>query len=825
MVKALIIVESPAKIKTLQKFLGKDYIFASSIGHIRDLPQKGLGVDVDADFEPSYEVLAEKKDVVKKLKEAAKKVDVVYLSPDPDREGEAIAWHIAAILPPKTPIKRTAFNSITKDAVQEALAHPEEINQALVDAQQARRILDRLVGYKLSPLLGRKLGRRSGVSAGRVQSVALMLVVIREKEIEAFIPVEYWNVGAYLTLDQETKPFFASLYSVDGKKWQKEAKGKKNITLLSNKESADAVVSKLEKAQYTIVSVDKKEKKKNPSPPFITSTLQQEASRHFRFASARTMSTAQRLYEGVNGSEGLITYMRTDSVRIAPEALGQARGFIQKKYGEKYLPEKPRTFSKKKTAQDAHEAIRPTNLSNTPEKVRGLLTHDQYQLYTLIYKRFIASQMNPAIYDTISADIETDQNIVLRATGSTLKFDGFLALYQEREDDEETQDGENRLPPLEEGQKPKLDHISSEQAFTKPPPRFTEASLVKELEKSGIGRPSTYAPIMQKIQRREYTTKENGRLQPTELGRVITDFLQTNFEDVMDVRFTASLEDALELVAENKKEWKSVLKEFWTQFTPTYEKAEKEAFIPKLETDLECPKCGKPLLKIFAKSRYFYGCSAYPDCDYRASLEERTFNKEDFAENFNWDQLCPLCKEGMQVRFGRFGPFLGCSKYPDCKGIINIPKKGEEIINHTNLPDCPAIGCDGKIVARKSRFGKTFFSCSNYPDCDVIINEVDKLAAKYQDHPKTPYVKKAGGRKGRGGSLTPSKELAAVIGKEKVSRGQATKKIWEYIKKHDRQDPNDKRTILPDDLLAAVFGSKEPISMFKIAGFLAKNLK
>lgn len=827
--KALIIVESPAKIKTLKKFLGKNYIFASSLGHVRDLPQKGFGIDVEQDFEPQYEILPDKKEVIAKLKKAAKECDVVYLSPDPDREGEAIAWHIAALLPPKTVIKRTAFNSITKDAVIDAIAHPEEINLALVNAQQARRLLDRIVGYKVSPILARKIQRRSGVSAGRVQSVALKLVVDREKEIEAFKPVEYWNLGALLRDGEPSKEFHARLYSFEGKKWEKEPVEGKEFFLISSKEIADQIAARLENAVYHVSRVDKKEKKRHPEPPFITSTLQQEASRHYRFSASRTMSIAQSLYEGIDlgneGSEGLITYMRTDSVRLAPESLEQARAYIQKEFGKAYLPEKPRAYTSKKAAQDAHEAIRPTNLSHHPDHIKKYLTKDQSLLYELIWKRFIASQMNSAVYDTVSADIATDQNIILRATGSTIKFRGFLALYEEKQDEET--ETESILPPLKEGLNLHLIKVTSEQAFTKPPPRFTEASLVKELEKSGVGRPSTYASIMNKIQSRDYTIKENLRLKPTELGRVIAQFLEDNFKQIMNVGFTAEMEDTLELVAANKKEWKSVIQEFWSQFIPTVETAEKEAFVPKLMTDIDCPKCGSKLQKIWSKSRYFYGCSRYPDCDYTTSSEELHFNKEDYAEGFDWDQSCPLCKGNMKLRFGKFGPFLGCSNYPECRGIINIPKKGEEIISTENASPCPAIGCNGKIIARRSRYGKTFYSCTNFPDCDVIVNALSELSSKYHDHPKTAYkkgAKRGGGKKGGRGKLTPSKALAAVIGNETVTRGEATKKIWAYIKEYHLQDPNDKRKIVPDEKLEVVFGSKEPISMFQLAGILGQHL-
>ena len=708
----------------------------------------------------------------------------------------------------------------------DALDHPEEIDLALVNAQQARRLLDRIVGYKISPILARKLQQRSGVSAGRVQSVALKLVVDREKEIEAFKPVEYWNLGALLQNGDPKQTFPARLHTIDGKKWEKEPVEGKKVEIINNKKDADAVVARLEKAKYSVTKVKKKEKRRNPEPPFITSTLQQEASRHYRFGASRTMSIAQSLYEGVDldteGAEGLITYMRTDSVRLAPEALKEARSFISSHYGKEHLPEKARNYTTKKSAQDAHEAIRPTNINHPPEVVKKYLTRDQYVLYELIWNRFIASQMNSAIYDTVSVAITTDQEITLRATGSTMKYKGFLLVYEEKRDEEGDAENPN-LPPLKENQLLELVKVTSEQAFTKPPPRFTEASLVKELEKSGIGRPSTYASIMGKIQSRYYTTKENQRLKPTELGCVIAQFLEDNFQQIMNVSFTSEMEDTLELIAGGKKEWKAVIREFWEQFIPTVEIAEKEAYVPKIETDIDCPKCGKAKLqKIWSKARYFYGCADYPECDYTTSLEELNFRKEDYAAGFNWEQPCPVCKGEMKVRHGRYGAFLGCLRYPECKGIINIPREGETL---EETPPCPAIGCDGKIISRRSRFGKIFYSCTNFPDCDVIVNEIAQLKEKYPNHPKTKYEKKkGGGGRGAQAKLKPSKVLAAVIGEEEVTRGEAIKKIWIHIKANNLQDPSDKRMILPDEALAAVFETEDAVSMFRIAGLLSKHL-
>jgi len=870
--KSLIIVESPAKIKTLKKFLGPSFIFESSLGHIRDLPEKEFGIDIEHDFEPKYTIMPDKQEVINKLKNAAKQCDTVYLSPDPDREGEAIAWHITQVLPADTNIKRVSFNSITKEAVLKALKQPRDIDQPLVNSQQARRLLDRIVGYKISPLLNRRIqrGREGFVSAGRVQSVALKLVVDREKEIQAFKPVEYWNLAAILKPESDERSFRAGLYSVDGKRVEKEATPEKEATIINNKEIADAILNRMKNSPYRVISVERKEKRRNPVPPFITSTLQQEASRHHGYSSAKTMNIAQTLYEGIDmgkdGAEGLITYMRTDSVRIVPEAIEEARQYILKQYGPEFLPPQPKQYSTQKSAQDAHEAIRPTSLQFPPEKIQQYLTKEQFQLYQLIWRRFLASQMMPAVYDTVSADIDAGNHIIVRATGSVIKFQGFLAVYEEKRDDEEKDEESRMLPNLTEDQLLNLIDLTSEQSFTRPPPRYTEASLVKELEKSGIGRPSTYATIMNKIQSREYTIKESARLKPTELGFVIAQMLETSFQQIMNVGFTAAMEDSLESVAENRKEWKDLIREFWEQFSPTLAIAEKEAFVPKVMTDIDCPKCGSKLQKIWSKSKYFYGCSRYPDCDFSAPLEEISFNKDDYASDFDWEQKCPLCKSPMKIRHGRFGTFLGCTDYPNCKGIVNIPKKGEAVISLQDMPQCPAIDCTGHMTARKSRFGKTFFSCSTFPECDVIVNDLNQLQTKYPEHPRTPYVKKPKktgaktkgetGEKGEKGGKTAkakaagsakttkakaaapktkrastakpsqlSPELSAVVGTNELPRGEVIRKVWDYIKAKELQDPQNKRLIRPDTLLAKVFGTQEPLDMFKLAGILGKHLK
>lgn len=829
--KPLVIVESPAKIKTLKKFLGAKYNLASSVGHIRDLPESEFGIDTEHNFKPTYVNLPEKKDVIDKLKKLAKTSDMVYLCPDPDREGESIAWHIAEILPKGTKYKRVTFNSITKNTVLEALKHPRNIDHALVNAQQARRLLDRIVGYKISPILSKKIKRgRSGTSAGRVQSVALKFIVDREREIEAFQPTEYWTIKASLKRNQKEKPFEAILYSIDGRKIEKEDADNKHTCQIKHEKRARELEQRLKKSKFEVTKVERKEKKRHPVPPFITSTLQQEAARHFGFAVSRTMSIAQSLYEGIDmgdeGTEGLITYMRTDSVQVVQEALHSARAFIEKHLGKKYLPEKPRIYASKKSAQEAHEAIRPTNLYHPPEQVKRYLTTDQFKIYQLIWKRFIASQMESAVYDTVSADIEAN-GLLLRTSGSIIKFPGFLALYEEKEDLLESQEDKSHLlPELKEKEDLLLHDVSADQSFTKPPPRYTEASLVKELEKSGIGRPSTYASIMNKIHSREYTSKEKNTLKPTELGKIIAAMLEENFPAIMNVGFTAAMEDDLELVAEDKREWSSLLKEFWKAFIPMVKEAEKSATVPKIKTDKKCPKCKHPLLKIWSKDKYFYGCSNYPDCDFTSPLEMLEFKKEDYAEDFDWDQKCPKCGADMKLKHGKFGAFLGCSSYPKCQGIVNIPKKGEKVVSLEDSPPCIAVGCDGKIIPRKTRFGKTFYSCSNYPECDVVVNDPSEMEKKYgKKHPKTAFVKRPKGERGVKRKYEISEELQAVVGNGPLTRGDIIKKTWDYIKEHKLQNPKNKREIVPDAKLAKVFRSKEKIDMMKLSGVLGSHIK
>ena len=873
MAKPLIIVESPAKIKTLKKFLGESYNFASSVGHIRDLPEKEFGIDIDHDFEPTYETMKDKQQVVKDLKEAAKKSSMIYLSPDPDREGEAIAWHIREILPKGMTIKRVSFNAITKQAVQDALKEPREIDMSLVHAQQARRILDRLVGYSISPILNRRIqrGKSGTLSAGRVQSVALKLVVMREKEILAFVPKEYWTIEANLQKEDE-KPFLAHLHAVDGVKVEKELIDGKEVYLVDNQKRAEDLVKEIEQQSFIVEKIERKEKKRYPVPSFITSTLQQEASRHYGFSSNRTMNIAQTLYEGVDlgadGPEGLITYMRTDSVRVEMEAIKESRNYIKGQIGEEYLPAEPIFYATKKSAQDAHEAIRPTSVYRTPQMVQPFLTVDQFKLYQLIWKRFVASQMLPAIYDTISLDIGAGR-FLFRASGSIQKFSGYLVLYQEKEDEENLENDEKKLPNLTEKDILALLNLNREQSFTRPPPRYSEASLVKELEKSGIGRPSTYASIMNKIQNREYTTKEQGRLKPTELGFVISDLLDVNFNEIMKIDFTSKMEDDLEEVAENKKEWRDVVKHFWHHFFPTLEEAKKSFFVPKIQTEIACPKCSEGLLqKVWSRSKYFYGCNRYPDCDFTSPVEEFHFDRQEFNPDFDWNQKCPNCGSEMKVRHGKFGPFLGCTTYPDCKGIINIPKKGEEVVAADELPACPAIGCSGQVVMRRSRFGKPFYSCSTFPECDVIGNSVEQLEEKYPNHPRTAYVKKEKGRKkgAKGSEEKPKKgskkavkstdekpkktatksaakkapaekkkravkpvhlsdSIKEFLGVETATRQEVLKEVWRYIKESDLQDKKNKRRIVPDAKLGKLLGENEPFDMMQIAKLLSQHFQ
>jgi DNA topoisomerase-1 len=775
LLKSLVIVESPAKAKTIQKYLGKGFSVEASLGHVKDLPKSTLGVDTDDEFATDYIVIPGKEKVLAKLKKMALGMDAIYLAPDPDREGEAIAAHLAGELdtnghgkkakkkkkkdevegPPR--IQRVTFNEITKRAVQAAFEHPRAIDQNLVDAQQARRVLDRLVGYQVSPLLWDKV--RRGLSAGRVQTVALRLIVEREREIKAFEKKEYWTIDAHLAASKPSS-FDARFVG----------KGEEKIEV-TNGEDAEKIRAALEKADWFVRSVEKKERRRNAAPPFTTSKLQQDSSRKLRFSVKRTMMIAQRLYEGVElgeeGLVGLITYMRTDSTRVAPEAIQEVREYVGKEYGAAYLPETPNTYKEKKEAQAAHEAIRPTSAMRHPDQVKQYLKEDEFKVYKLIWQRFVASQIMPAVFDQTTVDIDAKskaETFWFRVTGSVLKFDGFLRVYEESKEgkDEEDEELKHKLPALEAGQKLTLKELKPEQHFTEPPPRYNEASLVKELEERGIGRPSTYSAILSTIQERQYVQKLGGKFTPTEIGLVVTDLLVENFRDIFDVAYTAHLEEELDDIEEGKEKWTDTLAEFYKKFTKDLKYAEKHMEnIKRMEkpTDEKCENCGAPLVIKWGKHGSFYACSTYdkedpntckftkenpinlPDLD-SADVQETT--QEEYCENCGrvmvlkrgrfgqfmactgypdckttrrldqgkkvpdipLDELCPKCGRNMMIRHGRFGEFTACSGYPECKYV-------KQNFIGVKCPDCK----DGELVEKRARKGNTFYGCGNYPKC------------------------------------------------------------------------------------------------------------
>ncbi len=703
--KSLIIVESPAKVKTIKKFLGSGYMVEASVGHIRDLPTREIGVDEENDFAPRYQTIEGKEKVVQALQNAAAKADTVYLAPDPDREGEAIAWHVAEILKEShKPLKRIQFNEITSRAVQEALAHPRELNEDLFNAQQARRILDRLVGYKISPLLWKKIKR--GISAGRVQSVALRLISEREEEREAFVPVEYWVFKAMLS--GNTPPAFkAELFKVEGKK-----------PVIPDAATADALEAAIRSHPFTVQSVEEKQRKRQPLPPFITSTLQQSANQRLGYPSKRTMNIAQRLYEGLElgerGTTALITYMRTDSVRIADDAKKAAATYIEEKWGKDYLAPggKGRAFKGKAGAQDAHEAIRPVDVTLAPDDVKAFLAPDQYQLYRLIWSRFVASQMAPAEFHDTTVTIENG-NILWRSKGERLLFPGFLAAFPRGREEEVAE-----LPPLAKGEPLVLEQLSKEQKFTQPAPRFSEASLVRELEEQGIGRPSTYASIISTLQDREYVRLEDKHFIPTDLGRVVSDHLRSHFKTLMDVGFTASMEEKLDNVAEGKQDWVALLKEFNADFNPTLLAAQQAMSQVKggIDANLPCPECGKPLMVKFGRSGSFLACSGYPACTFTSDCA-RDEKGQILIQPRSKPELekvgeCPRCGSDLVVRKSRTGSrFIACTGYPKCD--YSAPFS-------TNVP-CPRPGCEGVLVEKSSKRGKIFYSCSTYPQCDYAL--------------------------------------------------------------------------------------------------------
>jgi len=706
MPKSLFIVESPAKAKTLSKYLGGGFVVRATVGHIKDLPADSLGVKPDKGFAPSFRVIQGKSKVISAIRSAAQGVDEVYLASDPDREGEAIAWHVAEEIQKEfkgnncPEFKRVLLHEITKTGLKKALSEAGKLDRDRYESQLARRILDRLVGYELSPLLWKKVS--GGLSAGRVQSVAVALVVDREREIQAFVPQEYWVITADLEGVNPPK-FQARLIKVDGEK-----------ALLPDEATARPLLDHLRTVPWAVLDVQREEKKKYSPPPFITSTLQQDAHRIFRFTTKRTMALAQQLYEGVDmggmGTHGLITYMRTDSVRVSEEALHAVRGFIDSTFGARYVPSSPNRFRNKKSAQDAHEAIRPTSMEFTPDKVAGYLDKDQARLYGLIWNRFVASQMAPAVFDVTEVTIRAGDRWLFQATGKVLLFDGFLALYRDFESDD---DAAGALPPLNPGESLRLLDINGEQRFTQPPSRFTEGTLVKELEKKGIGRPSTYATILSTIQDKQYVERDKGKFAPTELGFVVTDLLRANFPDVMDVGFTAQMEEELDRVEEGAEKREELLEKFWSGFKTALDTARTNMRSVKKEpekTDVKCPKCGSAMVIRFGRRGAFLACSAFPECRTTMAFERGGDGAPKAVEEVISPEKCELCGANMVLRQGRFGKFWACTTYPKCKGTRPYS---------TNLP-CPREGCGGTLIEKLSKKKTTFHRCSNYPKCDFV---------------------------------------------------------------------------------------------------------
>ncbi len=780
MSKSLVIVESPAKAKTINKYLGKDYTVEATIGHIKDLPKNEIGVELKhRTFEPDLIVIPGKEKVVDRLKKLAAKSESVYLAPDPDREGEAIAAHLAEELSKvvkKNAIHRVTFNEITPKAVRDAFQHARQIDSHLVDAQTTRRVLDRIVGYQVSPLLWDKV--RRGLSAGRVQTVAVRLIVEREREIKAFNPVEYWTIDADLEAQKST-PFTARFVGIDGQRARVETV---DAPALPDQKITDEVVAQLKKAAWSVRSVERKERRRNSAAPFTTSKLQQDASRQLGFNVKRTMGVAQRLYEGVDiGGEtiGLITYMRTDSTRVAPEAIGAVRNWIKSNLGDNYLPESPNAFKSKKDAQDAHEAIRPTNVDLHPDEIRKYLSDEQYKLYRLIWRRFVASQMTPAVFDQTTVDIvaKAGRRYDFRVTGSVLRFDGYLKIYEEAKDkkDEDDEALSNKLPALNEGQPLTLRELKPEQHFTEPPPRYNEASLVKELEERGIGRPSTYSSIINTIQDREYVQKiggRSGRFVPTEIGTVVNDLLVKNFPYIFDTKYTARLEEELDDIEDGREKWTDLLKGFYGHFEEELKDASKHMEnIKRMEkpTDEKCPQCGSPLVLKWGKFGSFYACSSYDkkkkgSCDYtRENFEAKpNLALNDGQENEQEEEYCENCGRVMVLRNGPWGPFMACPGYnedPPCKTVRRLhqkqqqkppepidevcPKCGKQLVKRqgqygefiscSGYPKCKyikqntiGVKCpkchEGEIVEKKARRGNIFYGCENYPKCDFTAN-------------------------------------------------------------------------------------------------------
>ncbi len=693
--KNLIIVESPAKTKPLKKFLGERFMVEASVGHVKDLPERSLGVEIKNDFTPHYQIIKGKKKILDQLKARSEKADAVYLAPDPDREGEAIAWHIAQEIKKINPkIFRASFNEITKQAVLKGIEQAGEIDMNKVNAQQARRILDRLVGYKISPLLWKTLYR--GLSAGRVQSVALRIICEREEAIRNFVPQEYWSVTAILETEDK-KSFSAKLVKIDGKDFK-----------ISDQKEVEGICSDIKGKRFLVVKVVQEKKRRHPSPPYITSTLQQDAARRFSFSAQKTMQIAQKLYEGVElgekGAVGLITYMRTDSFRIAEVARKAATQLIRENYGREYLPSKPREYKSKKTAQEAHEAIRPTYVEYHPDKIKKFLSKDQFKLYQLIWNRFIASQMSSAVYNSTTVQIQAEKYL-FKAASTQLLFDGFLKIYQEAKEDNSEESEETKLPALKENEPLNLLRLVPEQHFTKPPARFSEASLIKELEENGIGRPSTYAQIVSTIKQRKYVELKNRKLFPTELGKTVNQILVENFPHLFDVKFTASMEEELDKIELGQEVWVKVLKDFYVPFQQNLEEVENnKSVLKKLtqqKTDQICDLCGSPMIIRWGRNGRFLACSAFPECKNTKPLPGDDNGK------LVSDQKCDLCEAPMMIKISRYGRFLSCSRYPECKFTRPL----------SIGVSCPQENCDGFLIERRTKKGRVFFGCSNYPKC------------------------------------------------------------------------------------------------------------
>lgn len=719
MSKNLVIVESPAKAKTINKYLGKDFVVVASYGHVRDLLPKEGAVDPDNDFKMKYQIIEKNQKHIDVITKAIKKADALYLATDPDREGEAISWHICEYLKEKKllkdkPVHRVVFHEITKRAILEAMDNPRELGTDLVDAQQARRALDFLVGFNLSPLLWKKI--RRGLSAGRVQSPALRMIVERELDIEKFDPKEYWTIEADVTKDDSAQFLGKLTY------YKSDKLSQFSINNETQAHEAGDTLTKISDGSLKVIKVDKRKRKRNPAPPFITSTLQQEASRKLGFTTQRTMRTAQQLYEGIDtgsGAIGLITYMRTDSVHLAQEAIDEIRSFIEQKYGAENRPDEPNAFkTKSKNAQEAHEAVRPTSISIEPSPIKEHLTKDQFKLYELIWKRTLACQMIHATINTMAVDMTAgnDENI-FRANGSAINTPGFMAVYQEDVDDAKASDDDKMLPDINEGDTINLLAIRTEQHFTEPPPRYSEASLVKSLEEHGIGRPSTYASIISTLQAREYVNLEKKRFRPTDVGRIVTKFLTAYFAKYVDYEFTAKLEDELDEISRGEREWKPLLADFWTPFKNSID--ETEANVSRQDVthealDEKCPKCEEKQLSIrLGRRGRFIGCDGFPECDYTRSLDEDADSAAQEPEVVE-GRTCPKCESPLIIRTGRYGKFIGCSSYPNCKHIEPLEKPKDTGVE---CPECKK----GTMVSRKSRYGKLFYSCSCYPDCKYAV--------------------------------------------------------------------------------------------------------